>query len=109
MQAETKPLTRSIQPCERASYRTAPLYFPRFLVLNSATGVVIGALFIAAVLMSDAGGIATLIDASTTSLLSATLFVAKGIVLCASIVVLLAILAATTRSRGNRFHFKDSA
>ena len=109
MQAETKLLMRSIQPSERAKYQTAPLDFPRLLVVNSATGVVIGALFIAAVLMSDAGGIATLIDASTTSLLSATLFVAKGIVLCASIVVLLAILAATTRSRGNRFHFKDSA
>lgn len=108
MQAETKLLARSLQSSERIKYRTAPSDFLRFVIVNSATGVVIGSLFIATVLMSDAGGIATLISASTTSLLSATLFIAKGIALCVGIVLLVAMLAANTRARGYRFHGKDS-
>jgi hypothetical protein len=71
--------------------------FVRFLVVNSATGVVIGALFIATVLMLDAGGIATLLTASTTSLLPAALFVAKSIAICATVVVLVAMLATNAR------------
>jgi hypothetical protein len=76
--------------------------FTRFLVVNSATGVFIGALFIATVLMLDAGGIATLLTASTTSLLPAALFVVKSIAICATIVVLVAMLATNTRSRSSR-------
>jgi hypothetical protein len=76
--------------------------FTRFLVVNSATGVAIGALFIATVLMLDAGGIATLLTASTTSLLPAALFVVKSIAICATIVVLVAMLATNTRSRSSR-------
>ena len=76
--------------------------FVRFLVVNSATGVVIGTLFIATVLMLDAGGIATLLTASTTSLLPAALFVAKSVAICATIVVLVAMLATITRSRSGR-------
>ena len=76
--------------------------FVRFLVVNSATGAIIGALFICTVLMLDAGGIATLLTASTTSLLPAALFVAKSVAICATIVVLVAMLARNTRSRSGR-------
>ena len=76
--------------------------FTRFLVVNSATGVVIGALFIATVLMLDAGGIATLLTAAMTPLLPAALFVVKSIAICATIVVLVAMLATNTRSRSSR-------
>ena len=97
METRTKILERSLQPSERVFHRTAPSDFLRFLIANTATGIVIGALFIATVLMSDAGGIATLIAASTTSLLTATLFIAKGIVLCVGIVILVAMLVANRR------------
>ena len=76
--------------------------FVRFLVVNSATGAVIGALFIATILMLDAGGIATLLTASTTSLLPAALFVAKSIAICATVVVLVAMLATNTRRSAGR-------
>jgi hypothetical protein len=71
--------------------------FVRFPVVNSASGVVIGALFLATILMLDAGGIATLLTTSTASLLPAALFVAKSIAICATIVVLVAMLATNTR------------
>ncbi|MDJ0513267.1 MAG: hypothetical protein QNJ62_07465 [Methyloceanibacter sp.] len=76
--------------------------FVRFLIVNSATGVVIGALFIATILMFDTGGIATLLSKSTTSLLPAALFVAKSVAICATIFVLMAMFATHARSRNGR-------
>ncbi|MGD9195826.1 MAG: hypothetical protein PVH10_07290 [Methyloceanibacter sp.] len=87
---------------QQAAAQAGTTDFVRFLVVNSATGAIIGALFIGTVLMLDAGGIATLLTASTTSLLPAALFVAKSVAICATIVVLVAMLARNTRSRSGR-------
>lgn len=73
--------------------------FIRSLVVNAATGASMGALIIATILMADAGGIATLISSSTTSLLSATLFITKGTALCVAVFVLVSMLAANLRVR----------
>lgn len=73
--------------------------FVRFLVVNTATGVVIGALFVSTMLMLDVGGIASLLKASTLSLLPAVLFVAKSVAICATVFVLAAMFATNARGR----------
>jgi len=67
-----------------------------FLVGQSAVGVLVGTLFAAFVILTDAWGVATLLSKDASPILSAGLFVGMGIAMFVPLVVATAIFLAAS-------------